>query len=249
MNEFAPVESPISQIYQKSLNHVYDSIHQEGLDVTTQRGIVPVEIDPLSDARRSLDLYFVPPKSLQDSVEMRILRPLSRLFLNLESPQAVYDPSWLHLSIFTIVKSEASKEERAPFDMLPSYLNAVEETLFGSKPVEVSFSRLCLTPHGIILGGIPQDMTIQDARRNLASNLERRGLSFLQRRPPFSTHMTVARWINPLSPSKVGEVIDFINRKNGIEIWRGYLDRVGFGIGTYIMDPERVVTIKEFKLR
>lgn len=71
----------------------------------------------------------------------------------------------------------------------------------------------------------------------------------MQRRPPFITHMTVAHWNDYLPASKTDKVINFVNRKNGIEIWRGTLDHVGFGIGTYAMDPERVVILKEFKLR
>ena len=236
------------ELYRRCLENEYDAIKQIGTQKLLEGSISIPEISPVIDSRSSLDVYYVPPESLRTAVDTKVLQPATKLFREIKSRQVVYKPEWLHLSTFILFAAETPEEEKPLYDKIPDYYNAVAEALSTSEPVDIIFNRVIVSPAGIILGGMPKNLEIQKTRARLYPKLYENDLNYWYRRPPFIAHMTLSRWQSELTPEKAQKLLEFSENLDGQEIWAGTLDTVTLAIGTYAMDPERKITIDEFKL-
>lgn len=223
------------------------------MEILRSVGIVPPQPRVLDDKRHSLDTYYSLPPNLREVLDETILGSAKRLFEELQAPQLVFGPDWLHMSLLVIIAAEGADLD-PPLDTgkvdTNPYTEVIQEVLADHSPFEISFSRVVPFRGGIQLGGFPENSQVEEARQRLRSLLYSRGLPSFERRPLLQiNHITLVRWDNAVTPPLTERVIEFTEGLDGKEFWRGKFDTVDFAIGGYNTSPENTTLLKRFKLK
>jgi hypothetical protein len=243
------------------LEDKYNKINDAGKKQLARHGIIGANFDLIKDPRRSLDINYDLPASCKDAINKKITKPLEELFNSLEVSQIIFPNSWLHMTLFTILSASTRKptsffledKNRMATEVIP-YKKVFEETILLAKPFEITFNRLILAPGAsdmpgcIFLAGIPKNNEIEKNRKRIKALLKKEGLETSQESISDIFHITVARWQNNVPCEKVGKILNFLEKIDGNEIWKGTMERVIFASGGYIMTKEKTVIFSEVEL-
>lgn len=236
------------ETYHEFLTSEYEDLKRAGVEKLTTEGIIPPGIRVLEDKRRSLDLYYSFSPAVRHAIGEKVLDPAKKIFEELETPQIVFGPDWLHVSLLVIMGAEIEPPFDPATENIQAYGQIAREVLSSHRSFDFTFSRLIAFPGGIMLGGFPQALEINPIRQSLRERIDNQGLRRFERRPLQIFHATLVRWDTALDPARSERVLKFVEQLDHTEIATGRIDTVIFADGGYNGSPENTRVIDDIRL-